>query len=102
MSKVADENWGLAWDRETEMECEIALQHLAASVWTKWAKEFSAEQYPNMVGLGEVHDTWNMMYQDMKAIYTLEKLVNNNYVARIVEKDGPGMTNEVGKINNNV
>lgn len=96
MSKRADDNWGMAWSREKEMECRIALQHLAACVWAKWARAFTAEQYPDMVGLGQVHDTWNMMYQDMKALYTLETLVNKKYVARIVEKDGPGMTNEAG------
>ncbi|MBR2601866.1 MAG: hypothetical protein IKE08_04130 [Clostridia bacterium] len=100
MSKAADENWGMAWSRETEMECGIAMQHLAATVWTKWAKAFSANQYPNMVGLGDVHDTWNMMYQDMKALYTLETLVNDNYKSVIVEKDGPGMTNQARKIVN--
>ena len=97
MSKAADDNWGMAWSREKEMECGIALQHLAACVWSKWAKIFSAEQYPDMVGLGQVHDTWNMMYQDMKALYTLEQLVNYEYPACIVEKDGPGMTNAAGK-----
>ena len=97
MSKRADDNWGMAWSREKEMECGIALQHLAACVWAKWAKVFTAEQYPDMVGLGQVHDTWNMMYQDMKALYTLETLVNDGYKARIVEKDGFGMTNQVGK-----
>lgn len=97
MSKRADDNWGVAWSRETEMECGIALQHLAASVWTKWEKAFSAEKYPDMVGLGQVHDIWNMMYQDMKALYTLEQLVNDDYAALIVEKDGPGMCNQAGK-----
>lgn len=96
MSKRADDNWGMAWSREKEMECGIALQHLAACVWTKWEKAFTAEKYPDMVGLGQVHDTWNMMYQDMKSLYTLETLVNDGYKARIVEKDGPGMTNEAG------
>jgi len=97
MSKKADENWGMAWSQEQEMECGIALQHLAGAVWSKWEKAFSAEKYPEMVGLGQVHDTWNMMYQDMKALYTLEKLVNDEYATAIVEKEGPGMTNQASK-----
>ena len=31
MSKKADENWGMAWNQEQEMECGIALQHLAGA-----------------------------------------------------------------------
>ena len=83
------------------MECGIALQHLATSIWIKWENAFSAEKYPDMVGLGQVHDIWNMMYQDMKALYTLEKLVNDKYATAIVQKDGPGMTNEVGRLMKN-
>lgn len=87
MSKKADNNWGRIWSEESEMECGVALQHVAAAVWIKWQNEFNAEGYPKMVGLGQVHDIWNMMYEDMKALYTLEKLVNNEYCARIIESE---------------
>lgn len=95
MSKRADENWGTVWSAENEMDARIALSHLAASVWDKWTRAFNAEKYPNMVGLGQVHDIWNMMYNDMKALYTLEKLLNNTYGTAIIEKqeaedDRPG------------
>lgn len=99
MSKKADDNWGMAWSQENEMECGIALQHLAACVWTKWEKAFSAEKYPDMVGLGQVHDVWNMMYRDMKALYTLETLINDTYATAIVEREGPGMTNSLDRRN---
>lgn len=88
MSKRADHNWGTAWSQESEMECRVALQQLATAVWIKWQKAFNAEQYPDMVGLGQVHDIWNMMYTDMKALYTLEQLVGDKYRAKIVETDG--------------
>lgn len=86
MSKRADDTWGTVWSDENEMDARIALSHLAASVWIKWQREFNAEKYQNMVGLGQVHDVWNMMYNDMKALYTLEKLVNNTYATFIIEK----------------
>ncbi len=87
MSKRSDHNWGVAWSQEKEMECGIALQHLAAAVWIKWRRFMDSEQYPDMVGLGQIHDMWNMMYEDMKALYTLEKLCNDDYKAAIVEKE---------------
>ena len=95
MSKRADDTWGTVWSAENEMDARIALSHLAASVWDKWTRAFNAEKYPNMVGLGQVHDIWNMMYNDMKALYTLEKLLNNTYGTAIIEKqetenDRPG------------
>ena len=37
------------------------------------------------------------MYQDMKALYTLETLVNDSYATAIVEREGPGMTNKAPK-----
>lgn len=86
MSKRVDDTWGTVWSAENEMDAGIALSHLASSVWIKWQREFNAEKYPNMVGLGQVHDVWNMMYNDMKALYTLEKLVNNTYGTFIIEK----------------
>lgn len=86
MSKRADDTWGTVWSAENEMDARIALGHLAASVWIKWQREFDAEKYPRMVGLGQVHDAWNMMYEDMKALYTLEKLLNNTYSTRIIEE----------------
>jgi hypothetical protein len=95
MSKRADDTWGTVWSAENEMDARIALSHLAASVWDKWTRAFNAEKYPNMVGLGQVYDIWNMMYNDMKALYTLEKLLNNTYGTAIIEKqeaedDRPG------------
>ena len=95
MSKRTDDTWGTIWSEENEMNARIALSHLAASVWIKWTREFNAEKYPKMVGLGPVHDAWNLMYDDMKALYTLEKLLNNTYGAAIIDKqeaedDRPG------------
>ena len=87
MSKAAEKNWGLVWSRENEMKAGVALQHLAEAVFLKWRREFNSEKYPNLVGLGQIHDIWNIMYQDMQAIYTLEKLVNDKYKARIVDDE---------------
>ena len=86
MSKRADDTWGTVWSEENEMDAQVALSHLAAAVWRKWQRALDAEKYPNMVGLGQVHDIWNLMYNDMKALYTLEKLVNNMYGTLIIEK----------------
>ncbi len=95
MSKRANNTGSTVWSDENEMDARIALSHLAASVWLKWQHAFNAEKYPNMVGLGQVHDAWNVMYDDMKALYTLEKLLNNTYGTAIIEKqeaedDRPG------------
>ena len=95
MSKRADENWGTVWSMVKEMDAKVALSHLAEAVWRKWQSAVNAEKYPNMVGLGQVHDLWNLMYYDMKALYTLEKLLNNTYGTAIIEKqeaedDRPG------------
>jgi len=88
MSKKADERWGKTWSRETEMACGVALQHLASAVYIKWRNAINAEtKYPDLVGLGQIHDIWNMMYEDMKAIYTLEQLVNDKYKTRIIESE---------------
>ena len=96
MSKRADDTWGTVWSEENEMDARIALSHLAASVWIKWQREFNAEKYPNMVGLGQVHDAWNLMYNDMKALYTLEKLLNNTYGTAIIEKQMEDESGEDG------
>ena len=86
MSKKADERWGMTWSREAEMACGVALQHLASAVYIKWRNAINAEtEYPDLVGLGQIHDIWNMMYEDMKAVYTLERLVNDDYMTRIIE-----------------
>lgn len=71
------------------MECGVALQHLASAVFMKWLKAMDSERYPNMVGLGQIHDYWNGMYEDMKAIYTLETLVHgeNYYRTKIIENE---------------
>jgi hypothetical protein len=44
-----------------------------------------------MVGLGQIHDYWNEMYEDMKAIYTLETLVHGKdyYRTKIIENEQP-------------
>jgi len=91
MSKKADNNWGKVWSREAEMECGVALQHLASAVFMKWLKAMDSERYPDMVGLGQIHDYWNMMYEDMKAIYTLETLVHGEdyYRTKIIENEQP-------------
>lgn len=87
MSKKADKNWGRAWSREAEMDCRVAMQHLAGAVFSKWRRAIEQERYPNMVGMGQIHDLWNMMYEDMKAVYTIERLVNDDYRAVIIEKE---------------
>lgn len=88
MSKKADDNWGEKWSKEKEMDCGVALQHLATAVYTKWRSAINSEsEYPNLVGLGQIHDIWNEMYEDMKAIYTLEKVVNDTYPTRIIDKE---------------
>lgn len=86
MSKRAENNWHKTWSKEAEQDCSVALQHLASAVYVKWRDAINSEtKYPDLVGLGQIHDFWNMMYEDMKAIYTLEQLVGNNYRTRIIE-----------------
>ena len=88
MSKKADNQWGETWSQEKEMACGVALQHLASAVYIKWRNAINSEtDYPDLVGLGQIHDFWNMMYEDMKAIYTLEKLVNDTYKTVIIDKE---------------
>ena len=91
MSKRADKEWGEAWSKEKEMDCGVALQTLASCVYTHWQHRINAEcktmsgEWIEGVGLGQIHDIWNIMYHDMKALYTLEKLVNNTYRARMID-----------------
>ena len=87
MSKKADGNWGRVWSQEAEMECGVAMQHLAGAVFSKWRRALEQERYPDMVGLGQIHDFWNMMYEDMKAVYTLEQLVDKTYRTKILENE---------------
>lgn len=87
MSKKADGNWGRVWSQEAEMECGVAMQHLAGAVFSKWRRALEQERYPDMVGLGQIHDFWNMMYEDMKAVYTLEQLVDRTYRTKIIENE---------------
>ena len=87
MSKKADNNWGRVWSEQAEMDCCVALQHLAGAVFSKWRRAIEQERYPDMVGLGQIHDYWNMMYEDMKAVYTIEQLVNNDYRTKIIETE---------------
>lgn len=88
MSKVAEETWGKVWSREEEMNCQVALQRLATSVYLGWKDRIESEsKYPDLVGLGQIHDIWNGMYRDMKALYTLERLVNTHYKTVIVEDE---------------
>lgn len=88
MSKRADKEWGKAWSREAEMECGVALQILATAVWSNWYREITSKKdCPRLVGLGNIHDMWNAMHDDMKAIYTLEKLVNDTYRTKGVETE---------------
>ena len=92
MSKRADKEWGEMWSQEKEMECSVALQTLASCVYTHWRDRINQEckttsgEWIEGVGLGNIHDIWNLMYHDMKALYTLEQLVNNNYRTRGIEQ----------------
>lgn len=88
MSKKADRNWGRVWSQETEMDCRVALQHLATAVYHKWSNAINSEsKYPDLVGLGQIHDIWNGMYEDMKALYALEQLCNNHYKTKIIDEE---------------
>ena len=92
MSK-ADNEWGKHWSQESEMECGVALQTLASSVYTHWRDKINQEcktsngEWIEGVGLGNIHDLWNLMYKDMKALYTLEQLVNTQYRTKGIEQD---------------
>ena len=92
MSKRADKEWGEMWSNEKEMECKVALQTLASRVYTHWRDRINQEcrtpsgEWIEVVGLGNIHDIWNLMYHDMKALYTLEQLVNNHYRTRGIEQ----------------
>ena len=88
MSKRSDNEWGEAWSREKELDCQIALQVLATAVWSNWQREINSHNdCPRMVGLGNIHDLWNIMHDDMKAIYTLERLVNDTYRTKGIETE---------------
>ena len=88
MSKRSDKEWGKAWSREEEIDCHVALQVLATAVWSNWQREINSHNNcPRMVGLGNIHDLWNTMHDDMKAIYTLEQLVNNTYRTKGIETE---------------
>ena len=93
MSKAADKQWGKTWSKETKMECSVALQTLASCVYTHWRDRINREcktstgEWIEGVGLGNIHDIWNIMYQDMKALYTLEQLVGNQYRTAIIEHE---------------
>ena len=93
MSKKADNRWGYVWSQEKEMECGVALQVLASSVYDHWRDiinrqcKTSSGEWVEGVGLGNIHDLWNYMYEDMKALYTLEQLVNCNYRTKIIENE---------------
>lgn len=91
MSEQADKEWGEMWSREKEMECGVALQTLASCVYTHWRNRINQEckamsgEWIEGIGLGNIHDIWNLMYHDMKALYTLEQLVNDHYKTLGVE-----------------
>lgn len=93
MSNRADKEWGEMWSREKEMECGVALQTLASCVYTHWRNRINLEcktvsgEWIEGVGLGNIHDIWNLMYHDMKALYTLEQLVNNHYRTKGIEQE---------------
>ena len=92
MNKKADKQWGEMWSQEKEMECHVALQVVASSIYTHWrnrinqACQTTSGEWIEGVGLGNIHDLWNLMYEDMKALYTLEHLVNNHYRTKGIEK----------------
>jgi len=76
------------------MECRVALQTLASCVYAKWRFHINQEarmgdgsDWTEGVGLGQIHDIWNIMYTDMKALYTLEQLVGAQYRTRIIEDE---------------
>lgn len=48
MSKKADGNWGRVWSQEAEMECGVAMQHLAGAVFSKWRRALEQERYGDM------------------------------------------------------
>ncbi len=85
MSKRADKEWGEMWSEEKEMDCRVALQVLASSIYEHWRQKINREsqttsgEWVEGVGLGNIHDIWNIMYHDMQALYTLEQLVNTHY-----------------------
>lgn len=93
MSKQADKQWGEMWSREKEMECQVALQRLASCVYTHWRHCINQEcetisgEWIEGVGLGSIHDIWNLMYEDMKALYALEQLVNSQYKTRGIDNE---------------
>ena len=95
MSKKADKNWGRAWSQQAEMDCRVALQVVASSIYTHWMHRINQEcktstrEWIEGVGLGQIHDIWNLMYEDMKALYTLEQLVGTHYRTMIVEDELP-------------
>lgn len=96
MSKRVDDNWGEKWSREKEMDCQVALQTLATAVWSNWKREIdSNKDYPRMVCLGNIHDLWNTMYGDMKALYTLEQLVNTHYTTKMIDGKGEDSNEQV-------
>lgn len=93
MSKGADKQWGEFWSQRKEMDCQVALQVLASSVYAHWRDKINREcltsdggEWIEGVGLGNIHDLWNVMYMDMKALYTLEQLVNDHYRTNGVEE----------------
>ena len=92
MSKRADKEWGEMWSREKEMDCRVALQVLASSIYEHWRQKINREcqttsgEWVEGVGLGNIHDIWNIMYNDMQALYTLERLVNACYHTKGIEK----------------
>ena len=95
MSKKAEKNWGRVWSEQSEMDCRVAIQHISSAIYYKWRDIINGEsQYPDMVGTGQIHDIWNYMYEDMKALYTLEKLVNDNYKTVIIQDEKEGGDDE--------
>lgn len=90
MAKKADEEWGLKYGEQTEMQCDLALRRLVQSVFDKWKMQINSDFYSD-VGLGQIHDLWYMMYSDMKAIYTLEKLIKLDYSTPMIADDEKGL-----------
>ncbi|MCR5791371.1 MAG: hypothetical protein K6G83_15920 [Lachnospiraceae bacterium] len=102
MSQKADKNWGRVWSKEAEMDARIALQVVASSIYTHWKYTINQEsktssgEWIEGVGLGQIHDIWNLMYTDMKALYTLEQIVGTHYRTKIIEDESPGEGEEDG------
>lgn len=94
MAKKADKEWGLKYGEESVMQCDLALNRLVQSVVDKWKMQLNSDYYSSIVGFEQIHDLWYMMYSDMKAIYTLEKLIKLDYSTPMIADEWEGGYND--------